>query len=203
VRAHQIGRNALAGSPRRARLDGGPGVTIAVLLGLVSLTAAVGFAFPGRSRVALRITAAVVVLAYVLYFGWEYLELLRGHRQPFAVGQPSTLMAGLGLLVWGIPLLLHALSGRSPRERAYATAKARDTSGALMDRETLSALERAGADLSLPTETEFLLVFPSEAHARSAENLAVREGYRVRAYGAGDGNLQVPSSSPGEPGSSD
>jgi hypothetical protein len=56
-----------------------------------------------------------------------------------------------------------------------------------MDRETLDALEAAGADLSLPTETIFHLVFPTEAHARSAESVAAREGYRVQSYVAGDG----------------
>jgi len=45
---------------------------------------------------------------------------------------------------------------------------------------TLRQLENAGADLRKETEMLFFLYFPTEGHARSAANVARREGFDAR-----------------------
>ena len=45
---------------------------------------------------------------------------------------------------------------------------------------TLRALADAGANLARETETLFFLYFPTEAHARSAANVAQREGFAAK-----------------------
>ena len=75
------------------------------------LTIAFGLAAPRHSVVAFRVVAGVVAVGFIAYFGSELVALLRGARQPIAVGRPSALMAGLGLLVWGVPALVFAVGG--------------------------------------------------------------------------------------------
>ena len=77
----------------------------------VVLLFALGIALPARASWAFRIVAAVIGLTHLAYFGSESWGLLRGRPQHLRVGQPSALMAGLGLLVIGVPSLLFALSG--------------------------------------------------------------------------------------------
>ena len=154
---------------------------VSVGLVLLAITFAVGLAFPDRRRIALRIVAGTVVLVYVVYFAVYAWRLLHGEPQPFGIGRPSALMAGIGLLVWGIPLLVYALSGRSLREHkrieAVARAIAADPTGEVIDRHTLGALEAEGADLALETDVQFFMYFPSEGHARSALSVIEREGH--------------------------
>jgi len=45
---------------------------------------------------------------------------------------------------------------------------------------TLRQLEAAGANLSKETEMLFFLYFPTEGHAKSAANVARREGFEAR-----------------------
>ena len=75
------------------------------------LTLAVGLLAPTRFRLAFRILAGVVALTFAAYFITELWALLGGRTQSFRPGQPSALMAGLGLVVIGIPALVFALSG--------------------------------------------------------------------------------------------
>jgi hypothetical protein len=77
----------------------------------VVLLFALGVALPVRASWAFRIVAAVIGVTYLAYFGSELWDLLRGRPQPLRVGEPSVLMAGLGLLIIGVPSLLFALSG--------------------------------------------------------------------------------------------
>jgi Regulator of ribonuclease activity B len=159
--------------------EGGSGTWLLLVLALASVTFAIGLAFPGRRRIALRLVAAGVVVLYLVYFGAEFVSLLRGTAQQTRIGQPSALMAGAGLLVWGVPLLIYTLSGRTGREHAVAAAIAGDRSGTLRDRQTIDALVRAGADLQLPTNVRFYLELPTKGHANSAATIAERENFRV------------------------
>jgi Regulator of ribonuclease activity B len=159
--------------------EGGQGTWLLVVLALGSVTVAVGLVFPGRRRIALRLVAACVVIVYLIYFGAELFSLLRGTAQPIRLGQPSAIMAGLGILIWGVPLLIYSLSGRTLGEHAAEAAIAADRTGAIRDRQTIDALVRAGADLELPTEVRFYLELPTEGHARSVANVGEREGFSV------------------------
>jgi MFS family permease len=154
---------------------------VGVGLVLLALTFAVGVIAPGRRRLALRIVAGVVVAFYLAYFGTYAWRLARGEPQPFVFGQPSALMAGIGLLVWGVPLLVYALSGRTLREHAAdeaaVKALAADPTGELLDQHTLDALTDEGADLALETDVQLFLLFPGEGHARSAQSVVQREGH--------------------------
>ena len=89
---------------------------VGIVVSSVALLFAIGLAFPRRGRVATRIVAGCVVLAYLAYFVTELIELLRGEQQEFTRGEPSALMAGIGLLVWGVPMIVYALGGPSPLE---------------------------------------------------------------------------------------
>ena len=162
--------------------EGGQGTWLLIVMALVAATFAVGLIVPGRRRIVLRLVAGAVVLGYVIYFGAELVALLRGDAQPLRLGGPSALMAGVGLLVWGVPLLIYTLSGRTPRENAVQAAIAADHDFALRDWQTLAALQEAGADLKVPTNVRFYLVVPSEGHTRSVANVAEREGFRVEVY---------------------
>jgi hypothetical protein len=161
--------------------EGGQGSALLVGLSLLALTFAVGLVFPGRRRIALRLVAASVVALYLAYLGVELWQMLRGEAQEVQIGQPSALMAGVGVLVWGIPLLIYSLSGRTPRENAEQAALAADVTYALRDRRTLDALERAGADLDLATEVRFYIAAPTPGHARSLENVLARRGCVIEA----------------------
>jgi hypothetical protein len=156
--------------------EGGPGSALLVGLSLLALTFAVGLVFPGRRRIALRLVAASVVTLFLVYLGVELWQLVRGGAQELRTGQPSALMAGVGVLIWGIPLLIYTLSGRTPRENAEQAALAADVTYALRDRRTLDALAKAGADLDLATEVRFYIEAPTAAHARSLENVLTRRG---------------------------
>lgn len=162
--------------------EGGKGTWILLVLALGAVTFAVGLILPGRHRIALRVLAGAVVVAYVVYFGIELTALLRGDAQPPRIGGPSALMAGFGILLWGVPLLVYSLSGRTPRENATQAAIAADHDFALRDQQTLAALVEAGSDLEIPTEVRFYLAVSSEEHARSVANVAAREGFVVEVY---------------------
>ena len=69
--------------------------------------------FPSRSMIPLRIVAGIVAASCISYFVFELLELLRGEPQRLRIGEPSTFMAGLALLVFGIPALVFALGGET------------------------------------------------------------------------------------------
>ena len=73
------------------------------------LVLALGVAAPGRFMIALRIVAGTVAVVYLLYFVAQLAALLRGEEQHFQRGRPSALMAGIGLLVYGVPAIIFAL----------------------------------------------------------------------------------------------
>ena len=75
------------------------------------LTLAACLLAPTRFRVAFRILAGAVALAFAAYFIGELWALFGGQVQPVRPGQPSALMAGLGFVVIGIPALVFAISG--------------------------------------------------------------------------------------------
>lgn len=157
-------------------------VLYAIVLGLLAVTFAVGLLFPGRRRIALRVVAGAVVLLYIIYFDAELVALLRGEPQKFQPGRPSALMAGFGILMWAIPLFIYTVTGRTRGERRWADLVAQDTSWAVRDRLALERLVKRGADLSLETDVRFYLVVASEQHARSAENIVLREGYSIEIF---------------------
>ena len=159
--------------------EGGEGTALLVGISLAALTFAVGLVFPGRRRIALRLVAGAVVAMYLVYLGGELWGLLRGEAQAVRIGRPSALMAGVGVLIWGIPLLVYTLSGRTLRENAEQAALASDVTYALRDRRTLDALVEAGADLDLVTEVRFYVNAPTAGHARSLENVLARRGLAV------------------------
>ena len=78
--------------------------TFMVLLGF-------GVLAPRRMSGALRIVAGMIALTYLAYFGFEVRGLLSGEHQVLKIGAPSALMAGVGLLVFGVPALIFALGG--------------------------------------------------------------------------------------------
>jgi hypothetical protein len=80
----------------------------AVFAGLMVLFA-LGIAWPSRFMLALRVVAASVAIAYLIYFVSEVRDLLRGEDQHLRPGRPSALLAGIGLLVYGVPAIIFAL----------------------------------------------------------------------------------------------
>ncbi len=80
-------------------------------ISVVVVLFAVAIALPARASWALRVVAGTVGAAYLLYFGSELWSLLGGKAQSFRIGQPSALMAALGLLIIGIPMLVFAFAG--------------------------------------------------------------------------------------------
>jgi hypothetical protein len=81
------------------------------MMAAFALLLALGIVAPIRGRIALRLGAGIVGAVYVIYFGRELWHLVLGERQPLRPGQPSATMAGLGLLVYGVPMLIFAVSG--------------------------------------------------------------------------------------------
>lgn len=77
----------------------------------VALLFALGVALPATASWAFRVVAAGIGAGYLVYFGSELWELVFGRPQTVRVGEPSVLMAGLGLLLIGVPSLLFAFSG--------------------------------------------------------------------------------------------
>jgi hypothetical protein len=99
----------------RARLGLAGMAALLVLLALALLA-------PRRMAWAFRVLAGTVFVLYAAYFVDQARQLLGGASQPFALGRPSTLMAGLGLLVFGVPCLVFALSGQwLPVHRVWRT----------------------------------------------------------------------------------
>ena len=82
----------------------------AVIAGLMVLGAA-GAVAPTRLAWALHIVAGAASLGYIVYFVTEVVDLVRGEPQPLRLGQPSAVMAGIGLIVFAIPLGVFAVSG--------------------------------------------------------------------------------------------
>jgi hypothetical protein len=82
---------------------------IAGLFSAFMLVLALGVAAPSRFLIAIRIVAGTVAIVYLLYFLVELSALLRGEQQHFQKGRPSALMAGLGLLIYGVPAIIFAL----------------------------------------------------------------------------------------------
>jgi len=83
-----------------------------LLSGLFSafmLVLALGVAAPSRFLIALRTVAGTVAVVYLVYFVTQLAALLRGEEQHFQRGRPSALMAGIGLLVYGVPAIIFAL----------------------------------------------------------------------------------------------
>jgi hypothetical protein len=170
--------------------EGGQGSAFLVGLSVLAIIFAVGLVFPGRRRIALRIVAGAAVGIYLVYLGTELWQLLHGEKQEIQIGQPSAVMAFIGVLIWIVPLVVYALSGRTERERAEQAALAADVTYALRDRRALNALAKAGADLELATEVRFYVVAPTEGHARSLENVLARRGCVVEVLlpeGGGEG----------------
>ena len=91
------------------------------MMAALALLVAVGIAAPTRGRIALRIGAGVIGTAYVVYFAVELWQLLRGESQRLRPGEPSALMAGIGLLVYAVPMLIFAVAGY-PGERYRSLA---------------------------------------------------------------------------------
>ena len=113
-------------SPRDRFIDAG--------ISAVVLLFALAIVLPRRGAWALRVVAAVIGLAYVWYVGAELWQMLGGKSQPLRIGQPSALMAGVGFLVLGIPMLIFAFGGigvgmlerlmnRNPQAPAKPTAR--------------------------------------------------------------------------------
>jgi hypothetical protein len=159
--------------------EGGQGSALLAGLSLLAILFAVGLVFPGRRRIALRLVAGAAVAFCLVNFGIELWALFHGEAQEIRIGQPSAVMALIGVLVWGVPLVVYTLSGRSARERAEEAALAADVTYALRDRRAIDALAKAGADLDLPTEVRFYVDAPTIGHARSLENVLARQGCAV------------------------
>ena len=83
----------------------------AVISGFMALIM-IGLVAPRRGVWALRLVAGIVALTSLAYFISQVAALLRGERQEFRIGQPSAVMAGLGLLVYGVPALIFALGAK-------------------------------------------------------------------------------------------
>ena len=82
----------------------------AVVAGLMIVGAA-GAVAPKRLTWALHVVAGTVALGYTWYFVGEVVALLRGQAQAIRLGQPSAVVAGLGMIVFAIPLGVIAVSG--------------------------------------------------------------------------------------------
>jgi hypothetical protein len=102
---------------------------VEVCISAVVLLFALFLALPSRAGWALRIVAGAIGLIYVWYFGTELWGLVGGHAKPIRLGQPSATMAGLGLLIIGIPMLVFALSGTSLLRHLIADRRTRQQIG--------------------------------------------------------------------------
>jgi hypothetical protein len=111
------------------------GAPIQARLGLVALTVlaaifAVGLVFPTRARWALRVVAGIGAGCLFSLFAYRVaLFLVAGPPSGSVIAVDSPLRTGFGLLIWGVPLLIFALSGRSSRERATDEEQKRREAG--------------------------------------------------------------------------
>ncbi len=92
------------------------------------LLLALGVLAPRRLNVALRIVAGMVAVAYGAYFCGEVWALMNGEHQLVRLGVPSALMAGVGLLIFGVPALIYAIGGVTVGWLARLFARARGES---------------------------------------------------------------------------
>jgi len=92
------------------------------------LLLALGVLAPRRLNVALRIVAAMVAVGYFAYFCGEVWALINGEHQVIRLGGPSALMAGVGMLIFGVPALIYALGGVTTGWVARVFARARGES---------------------------------------------------------------------------
>ena len=89
-----------------------PSVRLATaIFAALMLLGAAGAIAPHRFRWALHVIAGAVSLGYIWYFIDEVMRLVRGEAQPIRMGQPSAVMACVGLIVFAIPLGIFAVSG--------------------------------------------------------------------------------------------
>jgi hypothetical protein len=145
------------------------------------LVGSFGVLAPTRFRIALRVIAGATAVGYIAYFVSELAALLNGQPQQFRIGQPSVLMAGLGLIVYAVPCLVYAIGiertgilrifdwtrriGMAADEHAPASQEQKD-------RVTLAAMLEAGADLTKDTEILFFVYTRTEG---KAEHFAASE----------------------------
>ena len=101
---------------------------ISVLLASLMVIGAAGAVASNRLRWALHIVAGAVAMGYVWYFVDEVAALLRGEPQPIRMGQPSAVMAGIGLIVFAIPLGVFAVSGVRVGPFGWRLSKRREDS---------------------------------------------------------------------------
>jgi hypothetical protein len=73
-----------------------------------------GAAFPRRLWWALRFFTGLLGVTYAFWFGAALLGMLRGEPQVLTLGEPSALGTGIGFVVIGVPLLVHAITGAFP-----------------------------------------------------------------------------------------
>ena len=164
--------------------SGSPLVTF-IVIGIMLLLA-VAMAVPRRVRWPLRLIAGVIGGSYALYFTMEAVLLFRGQRQPLSLGQPSATMAGIALVIWAIPMLVFAITGRLPRQHRRAESASARERELQLDIDTIAALADAGRDLSLETTIRFFVRTPDEGHARSVAQVARQHGYQAEVVGASD-----------------
>lgn len=169
--------------------SGSPIVTFVVIGVMVLL--AVAMLVPRRVRWPLRLVAGVIGGSYVVYFTLEAVLLLRGQRQPLTLGEPSTAVAGLALVIWAIPMLVFAITGRLPAQHRRAERAGPRERQLRLDVETIAALADAGADLSVETAITFVVRTPDEGHARSVAQVARQHGYQAEAGGAGSPDVCI------------
>ena len=93
----------------------------AIVAGLM-LFFALGLLAPRRLGWIFRVLGGFVFLVYAGYFAHQVWRLLEGDAQRFSPGRPSAVMAGLGLLILGVPCLVYALSGLPPSQWATGPA---------------------------------------------------------------------------------
>ena len=103
-------------------------IASAIVAGLMLLFA-LGLLAPRRLGWIFRVLAGVVFLVYLAYFGHQLWRLLSGDAQSFSPGRPSALMAGLGLLILGVPCLVFALSGLPPSQWSPGRRRGPDDEG--------------------------------------------------------------------------
>jgi hypothetical protein len=94
------------------------GQWLVIALTALAATFAVGLVFPTRARWALRVVAGLAAGVLFALFAYRVVLLVRhGPPRGGVLAIDSPLRTGLGLLLFGVPLLVFALSGRSVQER--------------------------------------------------------------------------------------
>jgi hypothetical protein len=150
-------------------------------LAALLLIGSFGVLAPTRFRIALRIIAGATGLGYIAYFVSELVALINGQPQQFRIGQPSALMAGLGLAVFAVPCLVYAIGVERTgilrifdwtRHLGMADDEHAPASQEQKDRVTLAAMLEAGADLTKETELLFFVYTRTEDNA---EHFAAKE----------------------------